>query len=382
MPVVRTDVEPARALLMRAIANRIFPAAVAETGDSSGVLWREACGRLTFAADAPAAHDATVFDLASLTKPIATTTVVLQLASTGRLDLRDPVSACFDEWRGSDREGATIRDLLEHASGLAARLVDQPPRGRREFEHEICVMPLEYELRTQSVYSDLGFLLLGFLAEDRGGRSLSAQFDEITDRLAAADKGAVADESVEGSSFSSGVSGVEAFLAFSVPAERRRATAPTQPLPDDTRRGERLVGVVHDSYAAALGGVAGHAGLFGNAAGVGAFGRVLLRAARGDASLPSPFSPRVVARVARKSTVPNSSRSLGWDTMLPTSSCGSGMSPAAFGHVGYTGTSLWVDPILDRYFVLLTNRACDGGSLEEMRSVRRSFHDALVTLDA
>ena len=78
--------------------------------------------------------------------------------------------------------------------------------------------------------------------------------------------------------------------------------------------------------------------------------------------------------------MPGSSRALGWDTMLPTSSCGTAMSPKAFGHVGFTGTSLWIDPGRDRYFVLLTNRACAGGSLEDMRTVRRSFHDALANL--
>jgi CubicO group peptidase (beta-lactamase class C family) len=86
----------------------------------------------------------------------------------------------------------------------------------------------------------------------------------------------------------------------------------------------------------------------------------------------------MVARFTTKSTVPGSSRALGWDTMLPTSSCGTNMSRSAFGHVGFTGTSLWIDPERDRYFVLLTNRACGGGSLDQMRDVRRAFHDALV----
>ncbi len=138
------------------------------------------------------------------------------------------------------------------------------------------------------------------------------------------------------------------------------------------------VGEVHDNYAAALGGVAGHAGLFGTAAAVGVFARVVLRAARGDDAVPPPWTPAMVARFTTKSTVPGSSRALGWDTMLPTSSCGTRMSPSAFGHVGFTGTSLWIDPERDRYFVLLTNRACGGGSLEQMRDVRRAFHDALA----
>ena len=91
-----------------------------------------------------------------------------------------------------------------------------------------------------------------------------------------------------------------------------------------------------------------------------------------------PFSPTLVARFVAKSAVPGSSRALGWDTMLPSSSCGSHMSASAFGHVGFTGTSLWIDPERDRYFVLLTNRARGEGTLEEMRTVRRAFHDALA----
>lgn len=147
------------------------------------------------------------------------------------------------------------------------------------------------------------------------------------------------------------------------------------------RRGRMLVGEVHDNYAAALGGVAGHAGLFGTPSGVSIFARAVLRAARGEADSPSGspylFSPDLVRQVLTKSTVPGSSRALGWDTMLPTSSCGTRMSPQAFGHVGFTGTSLWIDPARDRYFVLLTNRVNGGGTLDQLRTVRRAFHDAL-----
>jgi CubicO group peptidase (beta-lactamase class C family) len=147
---------------------------------------------------------------------------------------------------------------------------------------------------------------------------------------------------------------------------------------EDTRRGRLLVGDVHDTYAAALGGVAGHAGMFSTAPALGAFARVVLRASRNEPDTPSPFSPSLVADFTRKGVVPGSSRALGWDTMLPTSSCGTRMSPQAFGHVGFTGTSLWIDPARDRYFVLLANRVCGGGTIDAMRAVRRAFHDALA----
>jgi CubicO group peptidase (beta-lactamase class C family) len=296
----------------------------------------------------------TPFDLASLTKPIATTTVVMNLVSNRRMTLDEPVARAMSEWRGDDRSGVTVRDLLEHASGLAARLVDAPPGSRREFEHEICTMQLEYMPRTQSIYSDLGFILLGFLAADRGKAALDRQFAQLVEPIAPA-------------------------LVFALSADDRRRAAPTMALDKDVRRGRVLKGEVHDNYAAALGGVAGHAGLFGPAAAVGAFARAVLRAARGDSSSP-PLMPPMVRLFTTPSSVPGSSRALGWDTMRPTSSCGTHMSSSAFGHVGFTGTSLWIDPDRDRYFVLLTNRAFTGASLDVMRDVRRAFHDALADL--
>ena len=352
--------DDARQVLHKAIADRVFPGAVANVGSSGGVLWHEPFGTLTFGGAVPVATT-TPFDLASLTKVLVTTTVVMELVRTGRIRLDERAADCFPEWRGPDREPVTIQDLLEHASGLPARLVDAPPSSRREFEHEICTIRLEYAPREQSIYSDLGFILLGMLAEARGGRRLNRQFDAVRDALAATEPDLVTEP-----------------LSFELAAENRRAAAPTLPGPHDSRRGQTLVGEVHDHYAFALGGIAGHAGLFGTAAGVAAFARALLRAARGDLEVPAPLSPPLVRQFLAKSTMPGSSRALGWDTMLPTSSCGTHMSATAVGHVGFTGTSLWIDPSRDRYFVLLSNRVCGGGTLEAMRVVRRSFHDALA----
>jgi len=352
--------EAARRVLLEAIAARVFPAAAVDVGAGGGAIWAEALGTLTFDEGAEATSGSTPFDLASLTKVIATTSAVMQLVSEDRVRLDEPVAALVPEWRGADREVVTVHDLLEHASGLSARLVDSPPGGRREFEHDICAMPLEYPPRTRSIYSDLGFILLGFLVADRGGASLAAQVDRITARVPVPSAGDL--------------------FTFSLSPDARRRAAPTRPEPGDPRRGRLLAGEVHDDYAAALGGVAGHAGLFGTAAAVGAFARVVLRGARGDATVNPPFSPALVRLATTKTSVPGSSRALGWDTMLPTSSCGTRMSRLAFGHVGFTGTSLWIDPERDRYVVLLTNRACGGGTLDEMRAVRRAFHDALSDL--
>jgi CubicO group peptidase (beta-lactamase class C family) len=278
------------------------------------------------------------------------------LVAAHAVALHDTVASFFEDWRGEDRETVTVQDLLEHASGLPARLVDIAPQTRREFEHDICTIRLEYPPRTRAIYSDLGFILLGFLAADAGQTTLAARFEPIAAQV------------------------TDDVLGFGVPEERRLNTAPTLPLEEDVRRGRVLVAEVHDNYASALGGAAGHAGLFGTVASVGAFGRAMLRAARGDASVPPPLTPELVARATRKSDVPGSSRALGWDTMRPTSSCGTEMSPAAFGHVGFTGTSLWIDPPRNRYFVLLTNRVYAGSSSDAMQAVRRAFHNALAAL--
>ena len=343
--------KPARLVLEDALRSGVFPAATVDVGNSVEPLWQDALE--------------TPFDLASLTKPIATTTVVMELVSNRLVALDDQVAPSMSEWRGDDRSGVTVRDLLEHASGLSARLVDAPPGSRREFEHEICTMQLEYAPRTRSIYSDLGFILLGFLAADRGQATLDAQFARLVEPIAPA-------------------------LVFALSADDRERAAPTMALDQDIRRGRVLKGEVHDNYAAALGGVAGHAGLFGPASAVGAFARAVLRAAREglparrfgatDVSARAPLTPDLVRLFTTPSAVPGSSRALGWDTMRPTSSCGTHMSSSAFGHVGFTGTSLWIDPARDRYFVLLTNRAFTGASLEAMRDVRRAFHDALADL--
>jgi CubicO group peptidase (beta-lactamase class C family) len=339
----------AHRVLVDAHAARVFPSATAEVGQSSGVIWNDAVGTRTF--EPSASVDLTTpYDLASLTKVIATTTVGMQLVHAGAMSLEAPLGVIFREWSGADRRTATVGDLLEHASGLPARFVDAPPHTAREFLHDICSIQLEYNVRERSIYSDLGFILLGFGLEQIGNASLGTQFERVW-----SDRG----------------------LTFDLAADAKQRAAPTLPLGDDARRGRRLTGVVHDNYAARLGGVAGHAGLFGDVAAVGRFAGTALRAARGGSDEPPPFTPALMTRFAARSTVPGSSRALGWDTMLPTSSCGTQMSAAAIGHVGYTGTSLWIDPQRDRYFVLLTNRACGGGTLDAMRDVRRAFHDAL-----
>jgi serine-type D-Ala-D-Ala carboxypeptidase len=344
--IAERRLDSVRALLADGIESRAFPGAVVEAGNERGTIWRACAGRFTYEHDAPAMVDDTLFDLASLTKVIATTTLAMRLVEARRLSLADRVSAYVRAWDDPDRRHVTVRDLLEHCSGLPAWApLYRLSTGRAQFEREIARAPLEYPPWTASVYSDLGFMLVGFVLEDAGGMPLARQFASL------------------GSSS----------LMFTPDATLQSRMAPTE---YDAGRGRLLRGEVHDENARALGGVAGHAGLFGNAASVGAFARLVLRTFATETALARPDTLR---RFVTRSTVPGSSRALGWDTMLPTSSCGSLLSPRAIGHTGFTGTSLWIDPGRDLYIVLLTNRVHpDRENLEGLRRLRPAVHDAIV----
>ena len=339
----------ARELIDTAIADRVFPAAVVEVGNASEPRWREAFGRLTFDEGARAATEDTIFDLASLTKVMSTTPLLMQLVERGVVGLDDLVSQHVDAWRSADRMGVSIRDLLSHSAGLTPHATFfRRHRGRTEFERAICETPLDYSPRSESIYSDLGFILLGFILDDR---------TPLADRFAAmlAQMGIVD-------------------LQFHPPVPWHGRTAPTE---IDSWRGRLLVGEVHDENAWALGGAAGHAGLFGTAAAVGAYARHLLQVL--DGRVGAFRRETLETFISKRADVPGSSRALGWDTMLPTSSCGTRMSPRAFGHTGFAGTSLWIDPDRGIYVALLTNRVHPTRQNDAITHVRPAVHDAIVS---
>jgi CubicO group peptidase (beta-lactamase class C family) len=336
-------------VLERAVEERASPAAVVEVGDATRPFWQHAIGSLTFDAGARSATLDTIFDLASLTKVLATTPIVMQQIERGALGLDDPVAQHVDSWRGADRSSVTIRDLLSHSGGLTAWVpFFREHRGRAAFERAIAALPLEYAPRTKSVYSDLGFMLLGFILDE--GSHLSQRFDSLRTQM-----------------------GVAEDLQFQPPDIWKRRTAPTE---IDPWRGRLLAGEPHDENCFALGGVAGHAGLFGTAAAVGACARHVLQILDGRTGV---FQHETVERfITRRAEVPGSSRALGWDTMLPTSSCGTRLSPRAFGHTGFTGTSLWIDPDRGVYVVLLTNRVHPTRANDAVARVRPALHDAVI----
>jgi serine-type D-Ala-D-Ala carboxypeptidase len=346
-----TDFSGAAEILERGVRERAFPAAVVEVGAIDGALWQQAFGKLDYDDESAPAQTDIIFDLASLTKVIATTSLVMRLVDEGTLSLDDSIRKWIPEWRGNDREHVVLRSLLSHSSGLTAWLpFFRDHTGRQEYQHAICALPLEYEPETQSIYSDLGFILLGFIIEDAVGAPFQVQAEALLAQVTAAP------------------------LLFNPPPDLRASIAPTE---HDAWRGRRLVGEVHDENCWALGGAAGHAGLFGTAKAVGDFARVMLGALNGtDTRLGRNTTARSFVTRTR---VPGSSRALGWDTMLPTSSCGTKMSPTAFGHTGFTGTTLWIDPQRGIYVVFLTNRVNPTRENNAIQTIRPALHNAIVT---
>jgi CubicO group peptidase (beta-lactamase class C family) len=337
------------ALVRQAVAERATPAVAIEIGGPSGRVWRETAGALTYDPGARPAGTDTVFDLASLTKVMSTASLAMRAIDDGRIALADPIARWLPSWHGAGREDVTVGDLLAHASGLAAYLpLYRHHTGRAQFESAICGLALEYTPRAKSIYSDLGFILLGFVLEDALGSTLADAFAPIAELVAPEP------------------------LGFTPPREWRERTAPTEV---DPWRDRLLVAEVHDENAWALGGVAGHAGLFGTVGAVGAFARLVLRTLAGDTALARQDTMR---RFVQKPGVGSSSRALGWDTMLPTSSCGGGMSPRAFGHTGFTGTSLWIDPDRGMYVALLSNRVHPRRDHEAFKAFRPLIHSAAV----
>ncbi len=336
-------------IIERAISKKIFPCACLEIGRTEDILWRGAFGHLSYERKSTAADHNTIFDLASLTKVIATTTLAMQHVDARRWALSDYVTQHLRSWCGADRELVTIEDLLAHTSGLQAYLpLFQERVDPQQYKETLCRLPLQYAPRSESVYSDLGFILLGFLIEDLTNMTLDDQFQNMAE--------------------SSGLNEIQ----FLPPNSWKKRTAPTG---DNQMRGRCLIGEVHDDNGWALGGVAGHTGLFGSTSAVGRFARIILGDFRGGQTL---VSPATLQTFTRKTNIPNSSRALGWDTMLPTSSCGSRFSRSAIGHTGFTGTSLWIDPELDLYIACLTNRVHQTADSNAMQRFRPELHDAAM----
>lgn len=296
----------------------------------------------------------TVFDLASLTKVMATLPSVLLLLERGAFRLDDRLYSFFPEFTGNGKEDVRIRQLLTHTAGLAEWLPLQQEAGTRpELIDRIVQAPLKAAPGSQVIYSDLGFILLGELVAKVSGQPL--------DQFARQQVFQPLDLPTAG---------------FNPPAGLRSQCAATE---YREYLGRYQVGEVHDERATALGGVAGHAGLFATAAEVAAYGQMWLRG--GAAGLPPVLAPATLAAATRVLTPGLADgRGLGWIVLRPGDefmSCGDLFSPGSFGHTGFTGTSLWMDPARQLVVALLTNNVHFGRSDVTIR-LRPRFHNAVM----
>ncbi|MDX1996165.1 MAG: DUF1343 domain-containing protein [Thermoanaerobaculia bacterium] len=339
------------ALLAGYVERRAFPGGVVAIGRQGKLVHLRAFGRQTYDADAPPVTAETLYDLASLTKVVTTTTVAMTLVDDGRLDLDKAVQDYLPEFVGPGKEVVTVRHLLTHSSGIDwwAPLY-QDTRGAAEFVRKIAAMPLVNPPGSTMKYSDLGLILLGEILERVTGRSLDALARERVFRpLGFADTG------------------------FRPARELRPRIAPTEVVD-----GQVIHGEVHDENARALGGVAAHAGLFGTAPELARFAQMLLW--RGVYDQRRIVTRETVALFTQRAGVPvDSDRALGWDTRSATGfSAGQLFSARSFGHTGFTGTSLWIDPERDLFVLLLTNRVHPTRDNNLIREVRPALADAVV----
>jgi CubicO group peptidase (beta-lactamase class C family) len=356
-------------LILEALADGASPGAALAVGRHGRLVRLRGYGRLDWAADAPPATPSSIWDLASLTKVSATTTAAMILAEAGHLDLDALVVAYLPWWGAGDpRKGAvTVRQLLLHRAGLPPfRQFYARIQGKEAFKEAIGLLPLEYAPGDSTVYSDIGLMTLAFIVEEVTGTGLDVFLrDRVWGPLGMQDTGFRPDPTL-------------------LPR-----IAPTEV--DTIYRFTHVHGAVHDENAYAMGGLAGHAGLFSSARDLAVLAQALLDggsvaacAGAEESGIPCSVARPSPVRIAAPTSVelftrrhdPSSSRALGWDTPAPGASSGDYLSPRAFGHTGFTGTSIWVDPELDLFVVLLTSRTNPTRASTRYIPLRRAVHDA------
>ena len=314
-------------VIERGISAGGYPGAAVVVGRRGAAVWQKGFGKLSWERGSSQVVAAkTIYDLASLTKVVGTTTAIMVLYDEGKIHLDDPVSVYVPQFSGGDKDRVTVRMLLEHRSGLpAGRDLWRSAHSPEEARAEVISTPLGCEPGRCYEYSDLGADMLGFIVEAASGERLDHFLDErVFQPLGMND-------------------------TFFRPADSLKTRiAPTEVAPP---RGYPLQGEVHDENAYALGGVAGHAGLFSTAADLAVFAQMMLNG--GEYSGTRIVADSTVALFTKRAA---GTRALGWDTCAGAGGCGQYLGEDAYGHTGFTGTSLWLDPDRDMFVVLLTNR--------------------------
>jgi CubicO group peptidase (beta-lactamase class C family) len=338
-------------VLEDAIEARAFPAAAIAVTDSGKIVALRAFGTFTFDEVSEQITPDSIFDLASVSKAIATTTMAMILYERGLLDLDTPTVQVLPEFASDDkrREKITLRMLLAHSSGLPAyEKLFLRAKNKEELLRGCFAVSPKYAPGTHAEYSDIGFILLGLALE----RIAEEPLDLFCQREVFGPLGMT-------------------HTAFNPPVTWKSQIVPTA---DDQVFRKRIIqGEVQDENASVLGGVAGHAGVFSTASDIATFAHTMLS---GGAPILRPETARLFT--TRQNSPPGTSRALGWDTPSPPSQSGKYFSPSSYGHLGYTGTSLWIDPERQLSIVLLTNRTWPDCSKQAIKEVRPRFHDAVV----
>jgi CubicO group peptidase (beta-lactamase class C family) len=334
----------------RAIAEKIFPAASIAVTQGSSLIALKAFGHFTYDPASSPAAVSSIFDLASVTKVVATTTMAMILYQRGLLDLEIPVSSIVPEFLTDDprRREIPLRMLLAHSSGLPAyeKLFLRAPT-RTELLDGACKVPLTADPGARAEYSDIGFIILGIALERLADEAL----DTFCQRELFGPLGM-------------------SHTSFNPPQAWRDSIPPTA---DDLTFRHRLIqGEVQDENASVLGGVAGHAGLFASAENLAVFANAMLQ---GGQAILRPETLAIFT--LRESSPSGTSHALGWDTPSQPSQSGKYFSPRSYGHLGYTGTSLWIDPERELSITLLTNRTWPDCSNQAIKQFRPRFHDAI-----
>ncbi len=349
------SLEPATALLQSSVEADAFPGAVLAVGLRDTVEF-VAVGHYGDD-DSRQVDDSTVYDLASLTKVIGLTTAVMLLVADGAIDLDAPVHGYLPAFAGPGKEDVTVRHLLTHTAGLEAwRPLHLETETKDEAIDSVMAVTLQSVPGERYLYSDFGAITLGLIVEKVSGKSLDVFLNDRVFRPL----------------------GME-WTRYRPPSEWIDRITPTEldPWREGVVRGE-----VHDENAARLEGVAGHAGLFSIAPDVAKFARWMLDAYHGRLSAESqPFLPAdlVQAFASRQPGPEGSTRALGWDTPSETgSSAGTMMSRTSFGHTGFTGTSVWIDPEAELFVILLTNRVHPSRENRAILGIRGQVSDSVV----
>lgn len=339
-------------VLARAVRDSAFPGAFAMVGTHSGILAQGGVGKLD--ADDPTVPDAnTLWDLASLTKVIGLTSGVIRLVQEGKLDIDAPVQRYIPEWRGPWKDRVTVRHLLTHSSGLPAwRPLYKESHTPAEALALVLATPLDTTPGTRMVYSDLGAIILG----------------QIVTRVAGVPFNVLATRDV--------------FVPLGMkettwlpPKSKLARIAPTE---IDPWRQRHLRGEVHDENAYALGGISSHAGLFSSAADLSRLARMYLN--HGLLDGVRVLDSATIERFTARPDSPLSNRALGWEKPTGSNSAGHRMSARAFGHTGFTGTSIWIDPGQDLFVILLTNRVNPTRENRRIAQVRIGVADAVLAV--